>query len=177
MEDKDRYYLEMALGEAEQALKENTYPIGALIVDENDNVIATGRNRVYPQQDATAHAEIDAIRNAGEAILQAKVHREKLTLYTSVEPCPMCTGAILFAHFKKVVWAMNDEIGFGGWRKIRDSSIFDDRFVGVELIEEPFEDLKERQSDLMEEWALNPNDIVNLRKAVSRTILENDAAN
>ncbi|XXM72465.1 nucleoside deaminase [Lysinibacillus sphaericus] len=170
MENKDRYFLEMALREAEQALVENTYPIGAVIVDENNSVIATGRNRVHPRQDATAHAEIDAIRSAGEAILHAKVHREKLTLYTSVEPCPMCTGAILFAHIKKVVWAMNDNIGFGGCRKIRDSSLFDDRFVAVELIEEPFEDLKERQSGLMDEWALNPNDIVNLRKAVSKPL-------
>jgi tRNA(adenine34) deaminase len=131
MEEKDRYFLEMALREAEQVLMENTYPIGAVIVDENDNVISTGRNRVQPQQDATAHAEIKAIRNAGGAILQAKVHREKLSLYTSVEPCPMCTGAILFAHIKKVVRAMNDDIGFGGCRKLRDSSMFDDRFIGA----------------------------------------------
>jgi tRNA(adenine34) deaminase len=170
MGDKDRYFLEKAIGEAEQALKENTYPIGAVIVDENDNLIAAGRNRVHPHQDATAHAEIDAIRNAGEAILQAKVHREKLTMYTSVEPCPMCTGAILFAHIKKVVWAMNDDIGFGGYRKIRDSSMFDDRFNAVELIEEPFHDLKEKQSALMKEWAMNPNDIVNLRKAVDKPL-------
>jgi tRNA(adenine34) deaminase len=170
MEDNDRYFLEMALSEAEQALKENTYPIGAVIVDEYNNLIATGRNRVHPQQDATAHAEIDAIRNAGETILQAKVHRRKLTMYTSVEPCPMCTGAILFSHIKKVVWAMNDDIGFGGYRKIRDSYMFDDRFSVVELIEEPFLDLKERQSALMKEWARNPNDMVNLRKAVCKSL-------
>lgn len=51
----------MALEEAEKALKENTYPIGAVIVDENYNIITKGLNRVNPQQDATAHAEIDAI--------------------------------------------------------------------------------------------------------------------
>jgi tRNA(adenine34) deaminase len=100
--DRDRYFLEMALEEAEQALNENTYPIGAVIVDENYNLIAKGRNRVHPEQDATAHAEIDAIRNAGQAILDAKVNREKFTIYTSLEPCPMCTGGILFANIKKL---------------------------------------------------------------------------
>lgn len=99
--DKDRYYLEIALKEAEQALKGNTYPIGAVIVDESDNLIAKGRNRVHSNQDATAHAEIDAIRNAGQAILNAKVKREKFTIYTTLEPCPMCTGGILFANIKK----------------------------------------------------------------------------
>ena len=47
----------MALEEAEKALKENTYPVGAVIVDGNNNVIARGRNRVHPQKDITAHAE------------------------------------------------------------------------------------------------------------------------
>ncbi len=63
----------MALEEAEQALKKNTYPVGAVIVDENYNLISRGRNRVHPGKDATAHAEIDAIGNAGQVILKAKI--------------------------------------------------------------------------------------------------------
>jgi tRNA(adenine34) deaminase len=98
--ERDRYFLEIALEEAEQALKENTYPIGAIIVDENYNLISKGRNRVHPKQDATAHAEIVTIRNAGQAILDAKVNREKFTIYTSLEPCPMCTGNIVCKHKK-----------------------------------------------------------------------------
>ena len=58
-----------------KALKENTYPVGAVIVDGNNNVIARGRNRVHPQKDITAHAEIDAIRNAGEAMFDAKIKK------------------------------------------------------------------------------------------------------
>nr|WP_186577843.1 nucleoside deaminase [Aquibacillus kalidii] len=165
--DKDSYYLEMALNEAEQSLEENTYPIGAVIVDEIFNLISKGRNRVHPQQDATAHAEIDAIRSAGQAILNAKVNREKFTIYTSLEPCPMCTGGILFANIKKVVWMINDDLGFGGYRKIKDANVFDDRFSEVVLIEEPFEDLKKKQINLMERWSINSNNIVNLRKAVN----------
>jgi|SRR5690625_1374885 len=100
-----------------KALNENNYPVGAIIVDENGNIIAKGRNKVHPQQDATAHAEIDAIRNAGESIFNAKINGEKFTIYTSLEPCPMCTGGILFAKIKKVVWLLNDDIGFGGFIK------------------------------------------------------------
>lgn len=161
--ERDRYFLEVALEEAEQALKENTYPIGAVIVDENYNLISKGRNRVHPQQDATAHAEIDAIRNAGQAILSAKVNREKFTIYTSLEPCPMCAGGILFANIKKVAWLLNDDKGFGGYRKLKRANVFDERFNEVQLIIEPYEDLKERQSELMNKWALNPNNLVNLR--------------
>jgi tRNA(adenine34) deaminase len=170
--DKDRYYFEIALGEAEQALNENTYPIGAVIVDENYNLIAKGRNRVYPKKDATAHAEIDAIRNAGQAILKAKVKRDKFTIYTSLEPCPMCTGGILFANIKKVVWLLNDDLGFGGYRKLKATNVFDERFNEVELIEEPFEDLKKRQIELMEKWALNPNNVVNLRKDLNNLLFK-----
>ncbi|MBT2681803.1 nucleoside deaminase [Bacillus sp. ISL-35] len=161
--DKDRYYSELALKEAEQALKENTYPIGAIIVDENYNLIAKGRNRVHPNQDATAHAEIDAIRNAGHTIIDAKVKRKKFTIYTSLEPCPMCTGGILFANIKKVVWLLNDDLGFGGYRKIKATNAFERRFNEVELIEEPYEDLKKRQMELMEKWSINPNNVANLR--------------
>ncbi|WP_312097337.1 nucleoside deaminase [Niallia sp.] len=164
--DKDKYFLELALQEAAKALDENTYPIGAVIVDENYNLIAKGRNRVHTEQDATAHAEIDAIRKAGKSIFNAKVNREKFTIYTSLEPCPMCTGGILFANIKKVVWLLNDDIGFGGYKKIQGSKVFDKRFCEVEVVEEPFDDLKEKQMELMKRWALNPNNVINLRKVV-----------
>jgi len=164
--DRDRFFLEIALEEAEQALMENTYPVGAVIVDENYNLISRGRNRVHPTQDATAHAEIDAIRNAGQAIFNAKIKREKFTIYTSLEPCPMCTGGILFANIKRVVWLLNDELGFGGYKKIKDSKVFDARFNVVEMIEEPYEDLKNRQKELMSKWETNPNNVINLRSTV-----------
>ena len=121
---------------------------------------------MHPAQDATAHAEIDAIRNAGQAIFKAKIKREKFTIYTTLEPCPMCTGGILFANIKRVVWLLNDDLGFGGYRKIKNSKVFDARFNVVEMIEEPFEDLKNRQKDLMAKWAVHPNNVVNLRNAV-----------
>ena len=132
-------------------------------------IISRGRNRVHPANDATAHAEIDAIRNAGQAIFKAKIKREKFTIYTSLEPCPMCTGGILFANIKRVVWLLNDDLGFGGYRKIKDSKVFDERFNVVEMIEQPYEDLKNRQIELMTKWEVNPNNVKNLRNAIKLT--------
>ena len=166
--ERDRYFLQMALEEAEKALKENTYPVGAVIVDENYNVIAKGRNRVHPQKDVTAHAEIDAIRNAGQAMFDAKIKNEKFAIFSTLEPCPMCTGGILFAKIKRVVWLLSDDLGFGGYKKIKEASVFDEKFNKVELIEEPFEDLKNRQKELMKQWELNPNNVVNLRKVIKK---------
>lgn len=161
--DSDRYFLEMALGEAEKALEENTYPVGAVIVDEHFNLVAKGRNRVHPNQDITAHAEIDAIRNAGTAMFDAKIKNKKFTLYSSLEPCPMCTGGILFAKIQRVVWLLNDDLGFGGYKKLKDASVFLEKFDRIEVMEEPFEDLKNRQKELMISWETNANNITLLR--------------
>ena len=161
--DLNRYFLEMALGEAEKALEENTYPVGAVIVDEHFNLVAKGRNRVHPSQDITAHAEIDAIRNAGSAMFDAKIKNKKFTLYSSLEPCPMCTGGILFAKIQRVVWLLNDDLGFGGYKRLKDASVFLEKFDRIEVIEEPFEDLKNRQKELMISWETNANNVTSLR--------------
>lgn len=161
---KDRYYLELALQEASKALEEDTYPVGAVIVDGDGQIVATGRNRVHTRKDATAHAEMEAIRNAGESIFKAKVNREHFTMYTSLEPCPMCTGGILFANISRVVWLLNDDMGFGGYKKIKDTNAFDSKFCKVIAVEEPLDDLKEQQKELRERWLSNPNHVHNLRK-------------
>jgi tRNA(adenine34) deaminase len=59
-------------------------------------------------------------------------------------------------------------LGFGGYRKIKSTNIFDERFNEVELIEEPYDDLKKRQKELMSKWAINSNNIVNLRDAIKK---------
>jgi tRNA(adenine34) deaminase len=70
--------------------------------------------------------------------------------------------------YKKIVWLLNDEQGFGGYRKLKGSNSFDERFNEVELIIEPYEDLKEKQIELMNKWAINPNNLVNLRGSVKK---------
>lgn len=164
----DRFYLELALEEAEKALNDQTYPIGAVIVDENKNILSTGRNRVHSHQDATAHAEMDAIRNAGSSIFKAKIKGETLTIYTTVEPCLMCTGGILFAKIRRVVWLLNDGEGFGGYKKVNAAGIFERKLNEVDVLEEPYADLKSKQLELMRRWEENPNHVVNLRKTYEK---------
>ncbi len=162
-----RHFLELALKEAENALNEGTYPVGAVLVDENNEVMAVGRNQVYPQMDMTAHAEIDVIRSGGDAVIKSKDHNKKMTIYTSLEPCPMCTGAILFADITSVVWILNDDEGFGGFIKIRDTLIYDRKYKKLEMVEEPFEDLKEKQIELLKKWDEHPNNVRNVRKRLN----------
>lgn len=89
-------------------------PFGAVIVDENNNVVSIGNNQVLNQKDPTAHAEIVAIRNACKNLNTYNL--SSCTLYTSCEPCPMCLSAIIWANIKKVYFGCTkhdaDEIGF-----------------------------------------------------------------
>src|SRR6266699_945769 len=99
----DRYYLELALEEAEQACQQGTYPIGALVVGPDGSILSRGQNRVYSAGDYTAHAEVETLRHAGGMLMEPS-YRGKCTLYTTMEPCLMCTGALLLATIARVVW-------------------------------------------------------------------------
>lgn len=103
----DRFYLEVALDEAEQASQEGTFPAGALVVGPDGVILGKGRNRVYSAGDYTAHAEINALRNAGKVLMEPS-YAGKCTLYTTTEPCLMCTGALLIANIARVAWVVND---------------------------------------------------------------------
>lgn len=102
--------MQFAIKEAEKALEKGEVPIGAVIVFE-DNIIGRGHNLTETLQDATAHAEMIAI-TAGAAS-QASWRLDGATLYATVEPCPMCCGAILLSRIVKVVYGTGDP-RFGG---------------------------------------------------------------
>lgn len=96
-------------------------PFGAVIVDQDGNIISTGSNQVLKNNDPTAHAEVMAIRNAC-----AKLNTYDLSdyiLYTSCEPCPMCLSAIIWSNIKEIYYACTrkdaSKIGF------RDDLIYD----------------------------------------------------
>jgi len=100
----------------------NGGPFGAVIADKAGNILATGVNRVTSNNDPTAHAEVNAIRQAA-----AKLGTFDLSgydIYTSCEPCPMCLGAIYWAHLDKIYYANTKDdakdIGFD------DSFIYDE---------------------------------------------------
>ncbi len=100
-----------AMEEANKAALRDEVPIGAIITDENGNIIAKAGNRTRELNDPSAHAEILAIR---EACAQTGAQRiPNHTLYVTLEPCAMCTAAISFARIKRVIFAASDAKGGG----------------------------------------------------------------
>ncbi|ASS94578.1 tRNA adenosine(34) deaminase TadA [Peribacillus simplex] len=101
----DVYYMNLALKEAKKAQMLNEVPIGALIVID-DQVISTGHNLRETEQNATAHAELLAINEACNVLGSWRL--ENATLYVTLEPCPMCAGAILQSRVRRVVFGAHD---------------------------------------------------------------------
>jgi cytosine deaminase len=92
-------YLQEAIEEAKKGYQEGGIPIGSVLVYK-DKIIGRGHNRRVQQDSVILHAEMDALQNAGRQI--AKVYKE-CTLYTTLSPCPMCSGAILLYKIPRVV--------------------------------------------------------------------------
>lgn len=95
-----------ALELAQQAGEAGEVPVGAVIIDQNNQLIAEAQNRKERDFDPTAHAEILALRKAGK--LLKNWHLNTCTLYVTLEPCPMCTGAILQARLGLLVYGADD---------------------------------------------------------------------
>jgi len=105
-EDIHQYWMSQALALAQTAGVAGEVPVGAVIVDCHGNLIATGENRRERDKDPTAHAEILALRSAGIAL--QNWHLNHCTLYVTLEPCPMCAGAIVQARLGLLVYGAND---------------------------------------------------------------------
>jgi tRNA(adenine34) deaminase len=106
--DNDESFMRLALRHAQHAFREKEVPIGAVIVEDCSGlVLASARNCVEGIQDPTAHAEINCIRTACE--VRRNWRLSDCTLYTTLEPCPMCMGAINAARIKRVVYGATDE--------------------------------------------------------------------
>lgn len=106
MMDNFNYFMQMALQEAEAAAEENEVPVGAVIVHGERRVIASDHNRREQLRDPTAHAEMLAITQASEALGSWRL--DDCTLYVTLEPCPMCAGAVLQARIPRVVYGADD---------------------------------------------------------------------
>jgi tRNA(adenine34) deaminase len=101
----DLDYLRLAIEQAEAAERDGEVPVGALIV-QGGEIIARGNNRVVRDSDPTAHAEVVALRAAGIALGNYRL--EGCTLYSTLEPCAMCAGAIIHARIARLVYAASD---------------------------------------------------------------------
>ena len=103
-----RSFMPLALEEAEQAARAGEVPVGAVVV-RGDRVIATGRNRTLEWRDPTAHAEVVALREAGRVLGSERLI--DCDLWVSLEPCPMCAGAISFARIRRLYYGAADPKG------------------------------------------------------------------
>lgn len=104
--DADIFFMKEALKEAKKAFDADEVPVGAVLVHKN-KIIARGANQVEMLQDATAHAEMLCITSAAAALSNWRL--EGTTLYSTLEPCPMCAGAILASRCMRLVWGAPDE--------------------------------------------------------------------
>ncbi len=103
---KDEYFMGKALEEAREALKAGEVPIGAVVVCK-DKIIARAHNMTEALTDVTAHAEMQAITSAANAL--GGKYLTECTLYVTVEPCTMCAGAIGWAQIPRIIYGARDE--------------------------------------------------------------------
>ncbi len=122
----------LALGLASEAEAAGEVPVGCIVVAGDGRVIGEGRNSPIQLLDPTAHAEMLALRQA--ALAAGNYRLEDATVYCTLEPCPMCAGAMVAARVKRLVFAARD-LRFGGVRskfQIADSPLLNHR---IEIIE------------------------------------------
>ena len=101
----DEYFMQMALNLARQAAQDGEVPVGAVVVKDGQ-VVGTGRNRREVSKNALAHAEIEAIDDACKTLGGWRLFQ--CDLYVTLEPCPMCTGAIINSRIKRVIYGAED---------------------------------------------------------------------
>ena len=105
-QNADESFMKQALIEAQKALEKDEVPIGAIIVN-NGRIIARAHNLTELLNDVTAHAEMQAITSAANTI--GGKYLTDCTIYVTVEPCPMCAGALGWSQISRIVYGANDE--------------------------------------------------------------------
>ena len=128
---RDEEFMRAALALADQAALQGEAPVGAVVVQQ-DEIIGRGHNRPIAASDPTAHAEIEALRDAGRSL--ANYRLTGASLYVTMEPCAMCAGALVSARISKLFFGTRD-LRFGGVRskfRIADSELLNHQ---VEIVE------------------------------------------
>jgi tRNA(adenine34) deaminase len=106
MDERHEKFMKLALREAQKAGQKDEVPVGAVLVAESGDILALSHNRTIELMDPVAHAEIIALREAAQKILNYRLL--STTLYVTVEPCIMCMGAIVHARVSTVVFGVRD---------------------------------------------------------------------
>lgn len=106
MQEKDIYFMGLALEEARRAEKVGEVPVGAVIIDAQQNILAAAGNSSITDSDPAGHAEINVLRMAGKK--ESNYRLLNSTLYVTVEPCVMCAGAMVHARIGRLVYGASD---------------------------------------------------------------------
>ncbi len=107
--EADKFFLELSIKQAKKAQKKGEVPVGAVLICENNKIIAKSYNKPIKNNDPTAHAEIMVLRKAGKKLNNYRLINT--TMYVSLEPCPMCFAAISNARVSRVVFAAKNNKG------------------------------------------------------------------
>ena len=144
----DEEYMEKALELAQKAASRGEIPVGAVVVDKDGKIIGEGFNRREELQSPTAHAEVLAIEQAAKTL-----HNRRLldcTLYVTLEPCPMCAGAVMNAGLKRLVYGAFDDKN-GACSSV--ATLFDEKFTHIPMVRSRV--LKERCGEILSEFFKN----------------------
>ena len=107
MTDADEKLMKLALAEAQAAAAAGEVPVGAVLASAEGEILAWARNRTIALSDPTAHAEILALREAAEAVRNYRL--PGTVMVCSIEPCPMCMGALIHARTARLVYGADDD--------------------------------------------------------------------
>ena len=131
----DEYYMNIALKEAMKAYKEDEVPVGCVIV-KDDKIIARGHNQKEKKNNAILHAEIVTLNKAQKKLNDW--HLNDCTMYVTLEPCIMCTGAIIQTRIKRVVYGALDPKGgaIESVMKVNEIKGINHRFESISKIKE-----------------------------------------
>jgi len=114
----DIYFMKEAIKEAKKSLDDDGIPIGAILV-ENGEIVGRGHNRLIQNNSVILHGELDAIENAGR--LSGEDYKNT-TLYTTLSPCPMCSGAVILYNIPRVVIGENKTL-LGAEQLLKDNNV------------------------------------------------------
>lgn len=121
--------MEKALELAHEAARRGEIPVGAIVTDAEGNIIGEGYNRREELKSPTAHAEMVAIEQAARKLQSRRL--TGCTLYVTLEPCPMCAGAVMNAGLKRLVYGAFDEKN-GACASV--AALFDEKFTHIPLV-------------------------------------------
>jgi tRNA(Arg) A34 adenosine deaminase TadA len=107
MKLNDQKFIRAAINLASKAREHGNHPFGALLVDKNGNILLEAENTVVTEKDCTGHAETNLMRQASR--IYDEEFLAECSLYTSTEPCPMCSGAIFWGNVRRVVYGLSEK--------------------------------------------------------------------